>query len=124
MPKLEKFVTPSDTNLNKLIMEIAMESCKIYIIPTKLLKGVLKYCIPTSIKILNLPLNTGKFHEGWKSAVIRPLIKSLQKGTIKTNYRPVSNLSLISKILKKCSREQVTQHCNNYYILPSYQSAY
>ena len=77
------------------------KSCEIDIIPTKLLKKVLKHYIPTLTKIINLSPDTGKFHEGWKSGVVRPLIKSLQKGTIKTKYRPVNNLSFISKIVKK-----------------------
>ena len=34
----------------------------------------------------------------WKSAVVRPLIKSLAKGTNINNYRPVSNLPFISKV--------------------------
>ena len=53
-------------------------------------------------KIINLSLNTGKFNDGWKLAVVRPLIKALPKGTNKTNCRPVSNLSFISKIVEKC----------------------
>ena len=86
-----------------------------------MLKKVLKHCIPTLIKIINLSLNTGKFHDGWKLPVVRPIIKSIPKCTIKTNYRPVSNLSFISKIVKNCTLEQFTQHCNNYDLLLSYQ---
>ena len=92
--------------------------------PTKLLKKVLKHCMPTLTKVINLSLNTGKFHDGWKSAVVRPLIKSLPKGITKTNYRPVNNLSFISKIVEKCTLKQFTQHCNNYDLLLSCQSAY
>ena len=62
----------------------------------------------TLTKIIHLSLNTGKFHDGWKSVAVRPLIKSLPKSTIKTNYRPVSNLSFISKIVEKCTSEQFT----------------
>ena len=54
----------------------------------------------TLTKIINLSLNTGKFHDRWKSAVVRLLIKLLQICTSKTNYRPVSNLSFISKIVE------------------------
>ena len=39
VPKLEKFATLSETNLYKLIMEMAMKSCEIDIILTKLLKS-------------------------------------------------------------------------------------
>ena len=54
----------------------------------------------------------------------KTIIKSLPKGTIKTNYRPVSNLSFISKIVEKCTLEKLTQHCSSYDLLPSYQSAF
>ena len=33
-------------------------------------------------------------------------------------------MSFISKIVEKCTLEQFTQHCNNYDLLTSYQSAY
>ena len=105
-------------------MEMPTKLCELDTIPTKLLKKVLKHCMPTLTKIINLSLNTGEFHDGWKSAIVRPLIKSLSKGTIKTNYRPVSNLSFISKIVEKCTLEQFTWHCNKYDLLPSYHSAY
>ena len=78
---------------------------------------MLKYCISTLTKITNISLNTEKFHEEWKSAVVKPLIKSIKKGLIKTNYRPVSNLSFISKIVEKCTLEQITEHCNDYDLL-------
>ena len=51
-------------------------------------------------------------------------MKSLQEDTIKTNYRPVSNLSFICKIVKKCTLEQSIHDCYNYGLLSSYQSAY
>ena len=114
----------SETNLYKFIMEMPTKSCEIDTITTKLLQKVLKHCMPTLTKIINLSLNMGESQDGWKSAVVRSLIKSLPKSTIKTNYRPVSNLSFISKIVEKCTLEQCIQHCNNYELLPSYQSAY
>ena len=47
-----------------------------------------------------------------------------KKGTEKSNYRPVSNLQFISKVVKKCTLNQLTGHCNKYNLLPEYQSAY
>ena len=76
-------------------MEMAANSCEINIIQTKLIKRVFNHCMHMLTKIINLSLNTGKFHGRWKSAVVIPLMKSLQKDTIKTKHRPVSNLSFI-----------------------------
>ena len=100
MPKLETFVALFEANLYKAIIEIGIESCEIDIIPAKPLNRVLKHCIPPLNKIINLSLGTGKFNEGWKSTVVRSLIKPLQKGKIQRNERQVSNLTFISKIVK------------------------
>ena len=40
------------------------------------------------------------------------------------NYRPVSNLSFLSKILEKCALLQFNNHCTVNNLLPDYQSAY
>ena len=40
------------------------------------------------------------------------------------NYRPVSNLPFISKIIEKCTLNQLTKHCDTHNLLPEYQSAY
>ena len=45
-------------------------------------------------------------------------------GTIMTNYRPVSNLQFISKIVERVTLDQITQHCNSNSLVPDYQSAY
>ena len=64
------------------------------------------------------------FSEKCKSAIVKPLIKSLFKRTIQQNYRPVSNLTFISKVVEKITLNQFTQHCEDYHLLPDYQSAY
>ena len=41
-----------------------------------------------------------------------------------TNYRSVSNLQFISKIVEKVTLDQFTQHCNSNSLLSGYQSAH
>ena len=43
---------------------------------------------------------------------------------VKSSYRPVSNLSYISKLVEKVMLEQIIIHCNAHNLLPNYQSAY
>ena len=52
--------------------------------------------------IVNLSLTTGVFPTSCKSSIVVPLIKKngLDCEVIK-NYRPVSNLSFLSKIIEK-----------------------
>ena len=99
-------------------------TCELDIISTEFLKKVLVHCTPAITKVVNLSLSMGHFYEDWKLAIVRPLIKLIKKGTEKSNYRPVSNLQFISKVIKKCTLNQLTDHCNKYNLLPGYQSAY
>ena len=55
--------------------------------------------IPLEI-ISNNSIRTGKFPEGMKQATVIPLFKSKDKHTL-TNYRPISLLATISKVLEK-----------------------
>ena len=51
---------------------------------------------------MNISMETSTFPQNFKEAHVRQLLKktSLPKNALK-NYRPVSNLGLISKILEK-----------------------
>ena len=42
----------------------------------------------------------------------------------KKNYRPVSNLSFLSKVVEKCVLEQFNWHCTEFNLLPDFESAY
>ena len=50
----------------------------------------------------HLSLSSGNFHHTLKESVISPLLKkpTLDKDEL-SNYRPISNLSLISKIIER-----------------------
>ena len=123
-PWLEEFSTLTDDEIYKTIMGMPSKSCELDILPTTLLKKVLKHCLPSIAKIVNLSLIAGDFCDNWKSAVVCPLIKPLSKGTVKENYRPVRNLPFISEIIEKCTLNQLSKHCNTHNLLPKYQSAY
>ena len=123
-PHLEGFLTLTDVEIYKTILGMPSKSCKLNILPTTFLKKVLKHCLPSIAKIVNISLVTGEFCDEWKSAVVWPLIKALGKGTVKENYRPVSDLPFISKITEKCTLNQLTKHCDTCNLVPEYQSAY
>ena len=74
--------------------------------------------------LLMLHLDHGIFCEHWKLAIIKPLLKKIGLELILKNYRPVSNLSFLSKLVEKCALDQFLHHCKEYELLPDYQSAY
>ena len=67
---------------------------------------------PVLTKIVNLSVCTGKFDGSWKVATLHPLIKNANGPSINQNYRPVSNLSFICKLTKKCVQDQYIDHCD------------
>ncbi|MGL4877299.1 hypothetical protein, partial [Paraclostridium dentum] len=63
------------------------------------------------LDIINLSLETGYVPQAYKVAVIKPLLKKpcLDPGVL-TNYRPISNLPFISKIIEKVVAQQLCDH--------------
>ena len=51
--------------------------------------------------ITNQSLTTGELLDDWKVAAVRPLIKGPNMDIELKNYRPISNLSFLSKIVEK-----------------------
>ena len=68
-----------------------------------------------------MSLTTGTFPLDWKTAIIRPLIIIR---TNQENYRPVSNLCFLSKLVECCMLKQLLTHCDDNCLLPDFQSAY
>ena len=73
---------------------------------------------------VNQSLTTGKFLYDWKVAAVRQLIKGPNLDTELKNYRPISNLSFLSKITEKVAQSQLQKHCDQQSLLPKHQSAY
>ena len=80
--------------------------------------------LPLITKIVNISLKKGEFHSNWKTAIVRPLLKKIGLDLIHANFRPVSNLSFISKVIECCMLLQLSQHCEEFNLQPDYQSAY
>ena len=70
-------------------------------------------------------METSTFPQNFKEAHVRPLLKitSLPKNELK-NYRPVSNLSFISKILENIVANRLQAHIKNNHQCNPLQSAY
>ena len=81
--------------------------------------------IDTILHIVNLSLTTGVFPTSCKSSIVVPLIKKngLDCEVLK-NYRPVSNLSFLSKIIEKIISVRILQHITDNDIIDGFLSAY
>jgi len=96
-------------------------------IPTWLLKECSSFLVPTITNIVNLSLISGQFHfhPTLKESIISPLLKkpTLDKEEL-SNYRSISNLSLISKIIERVVKSRLMDHLTSNSLLNFRQSAY
>ena len=114
IPKFVSFCPLTETKVCTVIMNMKNKHCELDIIPTSTLKQILETCIPILTQIVNLSLTTGKFGEEWKTSIVKPLLKNPGLDLINKNYRPVSNLPFISKLVEKCMLKQLLDHCKNH----------
>src|SRR5436190_20383852 len=78
-------------------------------IPTKFIKDNISTFAEPLLHIINLSIRTGKFPDAFKIARVTPIYKSGDKSLF-SNYRPISLLSVFSKILEKMVKQQLTQY--------------
>ena len=92
---------------------------------TQLLKTNVDILSPVITRIVNLSLTTGKFPSSQKAAIITLLLKkaSLDPESL-TNYRPVSNLTFVSKLLERMVAKQLHDHLSQHQLNEKHQSAY
>ena len=78
-----------------------MKSCILDPLSSTLLNQHLDFFLPINLKIVNLSLESGHF-PSLKSAVLSPLLKKANlHHEVLADYKPISNLKVISKIIEK-----------------------
>ena len=78
---------------------------------------------PMLLRIVNASLASGVFPSAWKTACIVPIFKSGDR-TLPNNFRPISLLSVLSKVTEKIVCNQLTNYLENNAILSESQYAY
>ena len=74
-PSLAEFRSFDQMEVKKIIIDMKTKSCELYALPTKLLKDCLDDILLTITDSVNVPLWDRVFASGWKTSVIRPLLK-------------------------------------------------
>ena len=106
-------------------MKCPSKSCSLDSMPTWLVKQHLPVLTPILTKIVNNSLSSGSFPSGLRRAIITPILKKafLDKNTL-GNYRPVSNLPFVGKLIEKVVSVQVSDYLSSNDLSDPYQSAY
>ena len=119
------FQPVTETLLKDVIKNSVIKTCVLDPLPTSLLSAVIDDLLPYITSIVNDSLLSGCFPSALKAAIVRPLLKkpTLDPENLK-NYRPVSNLSFLSKIIEKVALLQLQDHLDQNNLLYPLQSAY
>ena len=105
--------------VHHLVLRAPCKSSDVDPILTSLVKDCIDILITPITSIINLSLTEGSFPSHFKSADVSPLNKDSMK-----NFRPVSNLSFLSKVLEKVVVNQLNSLINSSNTCNQYQSAY
>ena len=114
----------SEEQVKKFIMKSPNKQCTLDPIPTWMLKECLDIVLPFLTYVVNLSLQTGHFADAWKEALLSPLLKNSTLDLAFPNFRPISNLPFVSKLVEHSSSDQVLSHMSLNCPLPICQSAY
>ena len=74
-------------------------------------------------ELCNLSITLGSFSDAFKIAKVKPLFKKGSK-TVPSNYRPISLLSLLSKVFERVVLDQTEEFFSLNKILYDYQSGF
>jgi len=123
--KLLQFRPTNAAEITEVISNSSKATCLLDPIPTSLLRQVLPAVAPVISDVVNEVLRTGLFPSDLKSAIILPLLK--KRGSdhdTLSNFRPVSNLPFISKVIEKVVSSRLLEHMNDNNLFDPMQSAY
>ena len=89
------------------------KSCALDPLPTAQLKAVIDVIAPFLTDLFNRSLTTGRVPGALKAAYITPLVKKsdIDPEDVRS-YRPISNLSVVSKLLQRLVTRQLLKYLN------------
>ena len=93
-------------------------------IPTWLVKNCVQELVPAIAKMVNSSLDSGVVPNDWKLALVIPVLKKIGLELVFNSFRPVNNLSFVSKTAERSVIPQLFEHCNANAPFPSNQSSY
>ena len=122
---LETFSPVTAAEVVSLLKISAAKQCILDPIPTWMVKQISNVLAPVIAAMCNASFIQHTVPAQHKKAVVRPLLKkpTLDPSDL-ASYRPISNLSFISKTLERLVSRRLANHVDKFNLLPPTQSAY
>ena len=122
--KMTEFSPVSSKELETIIKKSNNKYCSLDPIPTWLLKECLPSLLSWITNIVNQSLSS-VMPTAYKEAILTPILKKTNLDTEQLkNYRPISNLSYVSKLIEKVVAKQITSYMSTNWLDETMQSAY
>ena len=122
-PSLSAFKILSANSVKSLIHNSTLKSCPLDPMPSCLVSRC-DALLPIITTIIKKSLEAGHFPKSWKEALVCPLLKKPGLDITFKNFRPVSNLAFLSKLIERAVFHQIHEHMFNTNLYPNAQSAY
>ena len=109
VPSFPTFMMLSVRDVKQLIQNAALKSCSLDPMPSTLVSKC-EDLVPVLTKIIDNSLQSGPFPDIWKEALVFPLLKKPGLDVIFKMFRPISNLSFVSKLIERDAFNQIHGH--------------
>uniref|UniRef100_A0A6Q2XW77 Reverse transcriptase domain-containing protein n=1 Tax=Esox lucius TaxID=8010 RepID=A0A6Q2XW77_ESOLU len=125
VPLLSCFMDTNQHEIDVLLRKMKPSTCELDPFPSILIKSHSSVVSPMITKIINQSLRSGQVPASLKTAFIKPLLKkpSLDPEVF-ANYRPISNLPFLSKVLEKVVSVQLHNHLITNSLYEKFQSGF
>ena len=123
--RFDCFRTYTVDEVRTLLMSTKPKSCSLDPIPTSILFGFMDDVLPFITSMCNKSLLEGQLPLSQRHALVTPILKKDGLDATKVqNYRPISNLTYISKLVERMVCQQLTGFLNESGLLPKLQSGF
>ena len=117
------FQEVSEGDIFEIVKSLKSNSCGVDDISAFFVKISIKQSVTAILDIINSSLRSGIFPKRWKKAIVVPIPK-LDTPLSPSDFRPISLLSVLSKILEKVVSKQIVCYLTHHLLLDPNQSAY
>lgn len=118
-------ILPTAAEILCYIWKSKTTTCQLDPLPTCSVKACLPSLSSLITKMIHSSFVSGSVSSSLKTAIITHILKKSGSDTyIFKNYRPISNIPFISKILEKCVAAQVHSHLSSNTLFEQFQSGF
>ena len=113
------------SELEKIIKNSPIKSSSLHPLPAQLFRQVFVHMLPTLTAIINKSLSSSTMPDCLNEALLTPILKKAQLDSNDlNNYRLISNLPYLSKLIEHVVAAQLVCHLERHSISEPFQSAY